>query len=113
MSRPVSLSADALVGLRERVRSFIRTEVLPREDMGIAHDVSALDHVTRELQAKARTAGLFGPQLPREWGGLGLNWTACCARAKRGGRCDAYSRSGDILPLHDAYRQIVARAVQG
>lgn len=78
MSRPVSLSADALAGLRERVRTFIQTEVLPREDMGIAHDVSALDHVTRELQAKARAAGLFGPQLPREWGGLGLNWTACC-----------------------------------
>lgn len=60
--------------LRERLRDFINTEAIPREDPGLAHDVGRLDAVIGELRRKARAAGLYAPQLPIELGGLGLSW---------------------------------------
>jgi acyl-CoA dehydrogenase len=60
--------------LRERLRDFINTEAIPREDPGLAHDVGRLDAVIGDLRQKARAAGLYAPQLPIELGGLGLSW---------------------------------------
>jgi acyl-CoA dehydrogenase len=60
--------------LRERLRHFIDTEAIPREDPALAHDVERLDEVIRGLRLKARAAGLYAPQLPTTLGGLGLNW---------------------------------------
>ncbi|MFC7516734.1 acyl-CoA dehydrogenase family protein [Herbaspirillum sp. GCM10030257] len=60
--------------LRERLRDFINTEAIPREDPQLAHDVGRLDAVIGELRQKARAAGLYAPQLPVELGGLGLSW---------------------------------------
>lgn len=60
--------------LRKRLKHFIDTEAIPREDPALAHDVDRLDAVTRELREKARAAGLYAPQLPTALGGLGLGW---------------------------------------
>src|SRR5215210_6958077 len=57
-----------LADLRDRVAAFIRDEVIPAEPHP---DVDA-------LRAKARAAGIFGPQLPPEWGGLGLGTVGMC-----------------------------------
>ncbi|MGZ8797404.1 MAG: acyl-CoA dehydrogenase family protein, partial [Thermoanaerobaculia bacterium] len=38
------------------------------------------------LRQKARQAGIFGPQLPREWGGLGLGTVAMCVLFEQAGR---------------------------
>ncbi|MDO8212606.1 acyl-CoA dehydrogenase family protein [Conexibacter sp. CPCC 206217] len=61
-----------LVALRDRVTAFVRDVAIPAEarDTG-THGVD--DELRAELQAAARTAGVFAPQVPREWGGLGLD----------------------------------------
>jgi acyl-CoA dehydrogenase len=58
-----------LEDVRSRVAAFVRDEVLPVEP-----DVEATNFDARlvGLRAKARTAGLWNPHLPAEWGGLGL-----------------------------------------
>jgi acyl-CoA dehydrogenase len=59
--------------LAERVDAFIRDVVIPYErDPRIdAHGPS--DELCRELQAKARAAGLLSPHVGEEFGGHGLN----------------------------------------
>lgn len=55
--------------LHERTRRFIRDEVVPAEPA----PGDRMPQETREkLQAAARRAGVFAPQAPREYGGLGL-----------------------------------------
>ena len=70
------LSPD-LIDLRDRVAAFVRDEVIPAEN-GEA-DITA-------LRDKARKAGLYGPQLPREYGGLGLGTVAMCVLFEQAGR---------------------------
>ncbi|MEK6374117.1 MAG: acyl-CoA dehydrogenase family protein [Acidobacteriota bacterium] len=66
-----------LIDLRDRVAAFVRDEVIPAEN-GDA-DIAA-------LREKARQAGLYGPQLPREWGGLGLETVGMCVVFEQAGR---------------------------
>jgi acyl-CoA dehydrogenase len=66
-----------LIELRDRVAAFIRDEVIPEENG--AADI-------KSLREKARKAGIFGPQLPREWGGLGLGTVAMCVLFEQAGR---------------------------
>ena len=70
------LSPD-LIDLRDRVAAFIRDEVIPAENG--KPDITA-------LRDKARNAGIFGPQLPREYGGLGLGTVAMCVLFEQAGR---------------------------
>ena len=72
-----------LVDLRDRVAAFIRDEVIPLERTGDDH-VSA--EVLNTLRQKARQAGIYGPQLPREYGGLGLGTIAMCVVFEQAGR---------------------------
>ncbi len=72
--------------LRNKVRDFINTVAIPLEHPTLANDVAALDEVCSRLRAQAKEAGIYGPQLPREWGGLGLNWTACAEIFEEAGR---------------------------
>ncbi|MCW2765452.1 MAG: acyl-CoA dehydrogenase [Nocardioides sp.] len=65
--------------LVERTRSFIRDHVLAIDDEFDGDLTAAGGDVLRvELQTKAREAGVFGPQIPAEYGGHGLNM---CDRA--------------------------------
>ncbi|RJF95542.1 acyl-CoA dehydrogenase family protein [Noviherbaspirillum saxi] len=79
-------SQSDLALLRERLRHFIETEAIPRENPVLAHDVDRLDAVTRDLRQKARAAGLYAPQLPKELGGLGLNWQERAPLLEEAGR---------------------------
>lgn len=59
--------------LRDRTKAFIADVVIPRETElfvpgGVSED-SILD-----LRDKARAAGVYGPHLPPEYGGLGCDW---------------------------------------
>ena len=56
-----------LVDLRDRVAAFVCDEVIPAESQPFTSELVA------SLRSKARNAGIFGPQLPREYGGLGLD----------------------------------------
>lgn len=70
----------ALVDLRDRVAAFVSTEVIPAESEPFT------DELVATLRAKAREAGLFGPQLPKELGGLGLGTTGMCVVFEQAGR---------------------------
>jgi acyl-CoA dehydrogenase len=66
-----------LIELRERVAAFIRDEVIPAENG---------ERDLESLRDKARKAGIYGPQLPREYGGLGLGTVAMCVLFEQAGR---------------------------
>src|SRR4051794_34923611 len=66
-----------LLDLRDRVAAFIRDEVIPVES----------DHADIDaLRDKAKRAGIWGPQLPPEWGGLGLETVGMCVVFEQAGR---------------------------
>ncbi|AVG41530.1 acyl-CoA dehydrogenase family protein [Achromobacter insolitus] len=77
---------DALQDLCARVRRFVEEVAMPAESAAIARDVAALDHCVAGLRVQAREAGLYAPQLPREWGGLGLGWRALAQVLEEAGR---------------------------
>ena len=66
------LSAE-LHELQQRVRSFIADEVVPLERDARLTPHGPADALRRELQAKARAAGLLAPHVALEYGGLGLS----------------------------------------
>ncbi|MFW6077325.1 MAG: acyl-CoA dehydrogenase family protein [Hyphomicrobiales bacterium] len=82
-----SLSPD-IDGLRRQVRDFIAREVMPLEADRANYDeyenirLDLLD----EMRSKARAAGLWAPQMPKDRGGLGLplvGWAAFYEEANR------------------------------
>ncbi|MGB8646769.1 MAG: acyl-CoA dehydrogenase family protein [Anaerolineae bacterium] len=74
-----------LQALQQRTRKFIDGVVIPAE-REIPHEVEPWDALRTDLQRAARDAGLFLPQLSREWGGLGLNWRECAVVFEEAGR---------------------------
>jgi len=72
-----------LVALRDRVAAFIRDSVIPAEPQSGEEVGPATIYVLRE---KARRAGIYGPQLPPEYGGLGLGTVAMCVLFEQAGR---------------------------
>jgi acyl-CoA dehydrogenase len=74
--------------LRQKVRAFVAEEVLPLEGDPAVYDEYEnirLDHLDG-LRAKARSAGLWAPQMPKDRGGLGLpiiGWAAIYEEANR------------------------------
>lgn len=77
-----SLEPD-LVKLRDRVAAFVRDEVIPAEPRA-GHEVS--DDLVAKLRDKARKAGIYGPQLPVQYGGLGLGTVAMCVLFEQAGQ---------------------------
>jgi acyl-CoA dehydrogenase len=73
------LGAD-IVELRDRVAQFVHEEVIPRESEPFS------DEFVATLRAKARHDGVFGPQLPREYGGLALGTVGMCVVFEQAGR---------------------------
>jgi acyl-CoA dehydrogenase len=69
-----------LIDLRDRVAAFVRDEVIPAESQPFTSELVA------SLRSKAKHAGIFGPQLPREYGGLGLGTVAMCVLFEQAGR---------------------------
>jgi len=63
--------------LRERVRAFIREQVIPREGDSRQGPHGPRDDFRRELNALAAAAGLLAPPVGKAWGGLGLDHVSC------------------------------------
>jgi acyl-CoA dehydrogenase len=59
--------------LAERVRRFVREQVIPYEQDPRIGPHGPSDALRRELQAKARAAGLLAPHVSAAYGGQGLN----------------------------------------
>ena len=91
-----SLSED-VAALKQRVESFVREEVIPREHDPRQDAHGPSDALRRELVERARAAGLLSPHGPKEWGGLGLGARSSSlsidSRA-RGRQCDPLGPPG-------------------
>lgn len=61
------------VVLRERVTSFVREHVIPREDDPRQTPHGPSEELRRDLVGLARVQGLLSPHAPVEFGGLGLD----------------------------------------
>ena len=62
---------DDVAEVRDRVAEFVRTTVIPAEARDVRHGLD--DSLRGELQAQARSAGLFAPHVSLAYGGLGLD----------------------------------------
>lgn len=60
--------------LVEQVRRFVGEQVIPHEADLRASNHWPSEELRLELVAAARRAGLYGPHLPQELGGMGLPW---------------------------------------
>jgi alkylation response protein AidB-like acyl-CoA dehydrogenase len=65
--------AAPLLALEQRIKDFVREEIIPYEqDMRwTAHGPT--DELRRELNGRAKRAGVFAPHVSKEYGGLGLS----------------------------------------
>ena len=82
-----TLSPD-IEKLRRKVRDFVAAEILPLEGNRDIYDEFENIQLDRldELRSKAKAAGLWAPQMPKERGGLGLpvvGWAALYEEANR------------------------------
>ncbi|HAR52517.1 acyl-CoA dehydrogenase family protein [Roseovarius nubinhibens] len=59
--------------LRQRIESFVMEQIVPYEKDPRNTSHGPTEELRIELNALAREAGLFAPQVPQEWGGLGLD----------------------------------------
>ncbi len=64
------VSAEDFRLIRDQVRDFVRTKVVPREQ-----EIADTDAIPDDLRKLAAEMGLFGYAIPQEWGGLGLDLT--------------------------------------
>ena len=58
--------------LLDRVDRFMADVVLPAEAEVMTHGFAERDGLLRELRRQCQAAGLWGPQIPKDLGGLGL-----------------------------------------
>lgn len=65
--------------LREAVRHYITTEVIPLErDNNLTWDVVPPAGLRRQVRVRARELGLYAPDMPQEVGGSGLSFLGRC-----------------------------------
>ncbi len=81
-----------LADLRDRVRVFMDTHVLPAEAAVVAEDARGAHGTLHDLQALARQSGLWVPHLPVAIGGLGLGVMGMCVLFREMGRSPVGAR---------------------
>ena len=59
--------------LARRVRQFVDEEVIPLERELLRSGTDLSIERLQDLRAKAKSAKLWAPAMPKEWGGMGLN----------------------------------------
>lgn len=73
-----------LIALRDRVRAFVDRELIPLERS--CHGGAPSPELIAQLREKARADGIYGPHLPRVYGGLGLDWRSIAVLFEAAGR---------------------------
>ena len=81
-----------LAALRQEVRRFVDTKIIPVENQVLAEDRQRDYDTLAALQAEARAAGLYTPHLPPEWGGRGLGIMGMCVLFREMGRSPVGAR---------------------
>jgi len=80
-----SIPAD-LVPILDRIDAFLEERVLPVEADVMHRGWAAADDVLTELRAAVKAAGLWGPQIPKDLGGLGFGLVEHALVSERLGR---------------------------
>ncbi|PYE18714.1 acyl-CoA dehydrogenase [Williamsia limnetica] len=62
------VSADDLADIVAATRTFVREQVIPREQ-----EIADANAIPDDLREAIKDMGLFGFAIPQQWGGLGLN----------------------------------------
>ncbi|MDD9879146.1 MAG: acyl-CoA dehydrogenase family protein [Magnetovibrio sp.] len=83
---------DAQQDLKERIDAFVAEKIIPYETDARNTAHGPTDELRVELNALARDAGLLVPQLPTEWGGMGLDHVSTAVALEAAG----YSPLGPI-----------------
>ena len=67
--------SDELKALRARVRDFVEQEIIPLEGREDCVDEyrNIAPHALERVRERVKRAGLWAPQMPQRYGGLGLN----------------------------------------
>ncbi len=65
--------SERIEDVLERVRAFMESTVYPLERETAGLGFYAAEPLLEKARTKVREAGLWTPQVPREWGGLGLS----------------------------------------
>jgi acyl-CoA dehydrogenase len=68
---------------RRRIAEFVATEVLPMEQQVFREGLT--DELRVDLQSRAKGAGVFAPQAPRELGGGGFRFDECAVLLEEAG----------------------------
>src|ERR671912_2130304 len=58
---------------RQAIDQFMQEHVYPNEERMVEHE-GLPEELERELQQKVKAQGLWAPNLPREWGGMGIGF---------------------------------------
>ena len=87
--------SDELTEIKDRISIFVRDKIIHYEKDPRNTNHGPSDELRLELNELARQAGLFAPQLPTKWGGLGLNHVGTAIALEAAG----YSPLGPIA-LH-------------
>ena len=64
---------SGLAKLRERVRTFVREQIVPYENDPRQGPHGPTDELRLELVARAKAEGLLSPHAPSAYGGMGLD----------------------------------------
>jgi len=65
---------ETTTALLERFRRVMREQVLPLEREFAIHSFKEMLPTLRELRAHVKAEGLWAPQMPKDWGGMGLEF---------------------------------------
>ncbi|MEP3635471.1 MAG: acyl-CoA dehydrogenase family protein [Shimia thalassica] len=65
--------SDEQTALKERVETFVMDKIVPYEKDPRNTSHGPTEELRIELNALAKDAGLFAPQVPEQWGGMGLD----------------------------------------
>ena len=57
----------------QTIREFVDKEIVPLERPFLAHDYATLNPLVEEKRQKAKSLGLWLPQIPADHGGMGLS----------------------------------------
>jgi alkylation response protein AidB-like acyl-CoA dehydrogenase len=71
----------------KRIREFVDARVVPLEPALLESGLQAVLPEVQALREEVRSLGLWGPNYPREWGGLGLDLVAHGLVSEALGRC--------------------------
>lgn len=85
MSYEFGISPE-ITALGLRVRTFVEEFVIPRESELLRDGHGVSDDARRELQQQARSAGVYGPTVPEELGGLQLDFRSQSIVLEEAGR---------------------------